>query len=33
MKSLSFGDVGHLPPNLSTRTAPGQDIDSKVPGE
>jgi len=33
MKLLSFGDVGHLPPNLSTRTAPGRAIDLKVPGE
>lgn len=33
MKLLSFGDVGHLPPNLSTRTAPGDDIDLEVPGE
>ena len=33
MKMLSFGDVGHLPPNLSTRTAPGHDIDLNVPGE
>jgi len=32
MKLLSFGDVGHLPPNLSTRTAPVQPIDLKVPG-
>jgi len=31
MKLLSFGDVGHLPPNLSTRTAPGKPIDLKVP--
>lgn len=31
MKLLSFGDVGHLPPNLSTRTAPGHDIDLKAP--
>lgn len=33
MKLLSFGDVGHLPPNLLTRTAPGHDVDLKVPGE
>lgn len=33
MKLLSFGDVGHLPPNLSTRTAPGGPIDLKVPEE
>ena len=33
MKLLSFGDVGHIPPNLSTRTAPGQPIALTVPGE
>jgi serine/threonine-protein phosphatase PGAM5 len=33
MKLLSYGDVGHLPPNLTTRTAPGQPIDLAVPGE
>jgi len=33
MKLLSYGDVGHLPPNLTTRTAPGQPIDLEVPGE
>ncbi|MCG6950444.1 MAG: histidine phosphatase family protein [Acidobacteria bacterium] len=32
MKLLSFGDVGHLPPNLSTRTAPETPTDLKVPG-
>ena len=32
MKLLSFSDVGHLPPNLSTRTAPGRPIDLKVQG-
>ncbi len=31
MKLLSYGDVGHLPPNLTTRTAPGQPIDLSVP--
>jgi serine/threonine-protein phosphatase PGAM5 len=33
MGLLSFSDVGHLPPNLSTRTASGKPIDLKVPGE
>jgi serine/threonine-protein phosphatase PGAM5 len=33
MKLLSYGDVGHLPPNLTTRTAPGQPIDLQIPGE
>jgi serine/threonine-protein phosphatase PGAM5 len=33
MKLLSFGDVGHLPPNLSTRTAPGRPVDLEVPEE
>jgi serine/threonine-protein phosphatase PGAM5 len=33
MKLLSYGDVGHLPPNLTTRTAPGQPIDLEVTGE
>jgi len=33
MKLLSYGDVGHLPPNLTTRTAPGQPIELAVPGE
>lgn len=32
MKLLSFGDVGHIPPNLTTRTAPGKPIDLSVPG-
>lgn len=32
MKLLSFGDVGHIPPNLTTRTAPGKAIDLNVPG-
>jgi serine/threonine-protein phosphatase PGAM5 len=31
MKLLSYGDVGHLPPNLTTRTAPGLPIDLSVP--
>ena len=31
MKLLSFSDVGHLPPNLSTRTEPGRPIDLAVP--
>ena len=31
MKLLSFSDVGHIPPNLSTRTAPGQPKDLTVP--
>ena len=33
MKLLSFSDSGHIPPNLSTRTAPGGPVDLKVPGE
>jgi serine/threonine-protein phosphatase PGAM5 len=33
MKLLSYGDVGHLPPNLTTRTAPGPAIDLSVPDE
>ena len=32
MRLLSFSDVGHLPPNLTTRTGPAQPIDLKVPG-
>lgn len=32
MKLLSFGDVGHIPPNLTTRTAPGEPLDLSVPG-
>lgn len=32
MKLLSFGDAGHIPPNLTTRTAPGKSIDLSVPG-
>ena len=31
MKLLSYGDVGHLPPNLTTRTAPGRPIDLEAP--
>ena len=31
MKLLSYGDVGHIPPNLQTRTAPGGPRDLKVP--
>lgn len=31
MKVLSFGDVGHIPPNLQTRTAPETPTDLKVP--
>ncbi len=31
MKVLSFSDVGHLPPNLTTRTAPGLPIEMRVP--
>jgi serine/threonine-protein phosphatase PGAM5 len=31
MKLLSYGDVGHLPPNLTTRTAPGKPVDPSVP--
>jgi serine/threonine-protein phosphatase PGAM5 len=31
MKLLSFSDVGHLPPNLTTRTAPGTPKDLTVP--
>jgi serine/threonine-protein phosphatase PGAM5 len=33
MQLLSFSDVGHLPPNLTTRTGPGAPIDLSVPGE
>jgi serine/threonine-protein phosphatase PGAM5 len=32
MKLLSFSDVGHLPPNLTTRTSPGKPINLEVPG-
>lgn len=31
MKLLSFGDVGHIPPGLQTRTAPGASNDLAVP--
>lgn len=31
MKLLSYSDVGHLPPNLTTRTAPGKPKDLEVP--
>jgi len=31
MKLLSFSDSGHIPPNLSTRTAPGGPADLEVP--
>ena len=31
MKVLSYGDVGHIPPNLQTRTSPGQPRDLRVP--
>ena len=31
MKLLSYSDVGHLPPNLTTRTAPGKPRDLSVP--
>jgi serine/threonine-protein phosphatase PGAM5 len=33
MKLLSFSDAGHIPPNLTTRTAPGKPLDLSVPGE
>jgi len=33
MKLLSFGDVGHLPPTLSTRTSPGRPRDLEVPAQ
>jgi serine/threonine-protein phosphatase PGAM5 len=32
MKLLSFSDVGHLTPNMTTRTSPGIPIDLEVPG-
>lgn len=32
MKVLSFGDVGHIPPGLQTRTAPETPHDLRVPG-
>lgn len=31
MKLLSYSDVGHLPPNLTTRTAPGKPKNLEVP--
>jgi serine/threonine-protein phosphatase PGAM5 len=31
MKVLAFSDVGHIPPNLQTRTTPGKPRDLKVP--
>ena len=31
MKVLAFSDLGHIPPNLQTRTAPGQPRDLQVP--
>ena len=33
MKLLSFSDVGHLPPNLISRTAPGRPIEFVIPGD
>ena len=33
MKLLSYGDVGHIPPNLQTRTAPGGPGGLEVPPE
>jgi serine/threonine-protein phosphatase PGAM5 len=33
MKLLTYGDVGHIPPNLQTRTAPGGPGDLVVPAE
>ena len=32
MKVLSYSDSGHIPPNLTTRTAPGGPADLKIPG-
>jgi len=32
MKVLSYSDSGHIPPNLTTRTAPGGPADLEVPG-
>ena len=32
MKLLCFSDIGHLPPNLVTRTSPGEPRDLTVPG-
>ncbi len=31
MKVLSYSDSGHLPPNLTTRTAPGAPVDLTIP--
>lgn len=31
MKLLTYGDVGHLPPNLQTRTVPGKPKDLAIP--
>jgi hypothetical protein len=33
MKLLAFGDVGHILPNLSTRTTPCQPIAAGIPEE
>jgi serine/threonine-protein phosphatase PGAM5 len=33
MKLLSYSDVGHLPPNLTTRTAPENPVSLTVPGD
>jgi serine/threonine-protein phosphatase PGAM5 len=32
MKLLAYSDSGHIPPNLTTRTAPGGPADLEVPG-
>jgi len=32
MKVLSYSDSGHIPPNLTTRTAPGRPVDLIIPG-
>ena len=32
MKVLSYSDSGHIPPNLTTRTAPGVHVDLVTPG-
>ena len=32
MKLLSYSDSGHIPPNLTTRTAPGRPVDLIIPG-
>lgn len=31
MKVITYSDVGHIPPNLQTRTSPGQPRDLRVP--